>query len=332
VTGNTSIRGQPAIIEAPPPGPSGSAAVYWKPNPSDLLSVVGRGVSQPEVLEVAQSLDFHPPRVVSLPMAPRKTIGKSAAIEAVRRATDGSQSPARAKLTSWSEVTTLLETTTGSNTAVPARVGDAPWTPIWAVLLTHEPSASSRSPLRKLGLVGATSGAVLALIHLDRGRADPAWFAHITNRSEAALHCTNSSGPRPPFGVLTRDEERLEVRRTAASFLGPSETATVEAKLTTYTALEQATSGTLDCIQIDCSLRELVWTKIVVVHARSGTTVPCPLTSPTTTPLVTTYTRVEVPTGATTFCRIQPSWPSRLQSLVGPVVESVRAKRRRHPS
>jgi hypothetical protein len=105
--------------------------------------------------------------------------------------------------------------------------------------------------------------------------AHQAWFAALTNRDPSLRGCPGGSTARLPFGVLTRDEESYEesyVATSSSSSPAPQgaqeATRSVILKLTTVPALNRADPGLYGgCVQQNCTLDELVWPTIAVVHA-----------------------------------------------------------------
>ncbi len=102
------------------------------------------------------------------------------------------------------------------------------------------------------------------------------WFATLSDRDPTLKGCPGGSSARVPFGVLTRDEEAYAVRNPPVTAMVHLQ-ASVELKLTTVPALNRADPGLYGgCVQQSCSIDELVWPTIAVIHAPGGRTLSCP--------------------------------------------------------
>ena len=121
---------------------------------------------------------------------------------AARRAARASWQRADAKLSSWTETTTLLAAHTGHDPAAgPGTLRAAPWQPVWSILLTGLNGSPARSAL---SVVDAATGKPVYTAAVSTR-----WFAALTDRDPAIDGwCQGGSTARLPFGVLTRTEER----------------------------------------------------------------------------------------------------------------------------
>ncbi|HEY7915608.1 MAG TPA: hypothetical protein VIC86_01400, partial [Acidimicrobiales bacterium] len=150
-----------------------------------------------------------------------------------------------------------------------------------------------------------------------------AWFAALTDRDPELGGCPGGSTARLPFGVLTRDEESYAVR--AAVVPGSTgETTSVILKLTTIPALNRADPGLYGgCVQQNCSLPELVWPSIVIVHAPAGQKVACLPPEASVPPgyrprQVKQYVRIGVTGSGEIACGPLPPWVDQLKDLSPP--------------
>jgi hypothetical protein len=318
------VQGHPGLLEEGPPDPRFIGA-YWKPTASHLLSVVGYKLPAATVIQVARQVTFSPPDVVSLPVQPGPIVTKTSAVAAAKRATHLSRPSAQAKLSSWSEVSALLR----ADHATPssgASVIPNPWKPVWAVLLTgNSPGAgststSSRSSGAELVVVDAASGKALAVGAV----AHHAWFAALTNRDPSLRGCPGGSTARLPFGVLTREEESYVATSFPAPLGAPGATRSVILKLTTVPVLNRADPGLYGgCVQQSCSLDELVWPAIAVVHAPAGKTLAC-LPPWASYPAgyqpkqVRQYVTISVAGSSGVICGPVPKWVNQLADLAPP--------------
>ncbi|HEX9032111.1 MAG TPA: hypothetical protein VF834_09725 [Streptosporangiaceae bacterium] len=276
-----TIEGHPGLVAIGPPDPD-FLGVYWKPSRGYLLSAVGYRVPASVVVRVARHVVFRPPGVVTLPLASGPVIPRPAAIAAARRTVRSRWPNARASLSSWTEISALLSFSQRTAVPVPADLRGRPWRPVWAVLLTG-PSSTARS---SLVVVDAATGHPMT----TRPAAGK-WFAALTDRAAATGRCPGGSSARVPFGVLTRDEETY-VTGDAAGPSGPSTTGpgstgpsttgpgkpklTVRLVLSTIPAVNRADPGLYGgCVQVNCSLDQLVWVVITTVRAAPGHTVQC---------------------------------------------------------
>ncbi len=320
------VQGHPGLLEEGLSDPH-FIGIYWKPTKSDLLSVVGYKLPAATVVDVVQHVAFSPPGVVSLPVQPGPVVTKTSAIATARGTTNLSRASAQAKLSSWSEISALVQADhAGTGLTVPSNVTQEPWKPVWAVLLPGtSPSAgststSSTSSGTELVVVDAASGKVLSVGAI----AHRAWFAALTNRDPSLGGCPGGSTARLPFGVLTRDEETYVTTSSPAPLGAPGATRSVILKLTTVPVLNRADPGLYGgCVQENCSLDELVWPTIVVVRAPAGKTLSClpPWASylPGYHPKqVGQYVTIGVAGNAGVLCGPVPNWVNPLQDLAPP--------------
>jgi hypothetical protein len=322
------VQGHPGLLENGPPAAL-FIGVYWKPTAGVLLSTVGYKVPSSIVVQVAQRVRMTPPGEVPLPIT-AGPVARSAAITAARRTAFIAGATVEAKLSSWTEVTTLLQAghdgTGGTAAAFPSVA--APWAPVWAVLLSP-----LRSPGPRLAARPGTAAAATQLVVVDAatGQAQletptgggTAWFAALTDRDPELGGCPGGSTARLPFGVLTRDEESYAV--LAAVVPGSTgETTSVILKLTTIPALNRADPGLYGgCVQQNCSLPELVWPSIVIVHAPTGQKVACLPPEASVPPgyrprQVKQYVRIGVTGSGEIACGPLPTWVDQLKDLSPP--------------
>jgi hypothetical protein len=325
------VRAKSGLLETGPPDPQ-FVGVYWKPLAGDLLSVVGYKLPAATVVEVAQHVTFNAPGEVSLPIAPGPIVTASRAVSVARQASHRTRSTAQAKLTTWTEIAAVLQA--GHNAVAiskPAHVTDAPWQPAWAVLLSGPHSRFSSSSSRtSTGSSNEPSSSVGELVIIDaasgkvwKTMATPShqsWYAALTNRDPTTRGCPGGSTARLPFGVLTRDEAAYTGAHAAAL---PTQggTTSMVLKLTTVPALNRADPGLYGgCIQQNCSLRELVWPTMVVVHAAPGETLAC-LPPWASSPdgyqpkRVHQYVTISVAESTAIYCGGIPRWVQQLRDL-----------------
>lgn len=321
------IQGHPGLLESGPPGPR-FIGIYWKPTSSDLLSVVGYKLPASTLIDVAQHVTFSPPGVVSLPVQPGPIVTKASAVAAARRATQLSGSSARAKLSSWAEVSALLQADhSGGNLTVPTDVAQEPWKPVWAVLVSGaSPTAGSKSSSS-----ASSSGTEVVVVNAASGKAEivgaianHAWFAALTNRDPSLGGCPGGSTARLPFGVLTRDEETYLATSSPAPLGTRGATRSVILKLTTVPALNRADPGLYGgCVRQNCSLNELVWPVITVVRAPAGKKLSCLPGWASYPPgyrpkQVSQYITIGVAGSRGILCGPVPRWVNQLQDLAPP--------------
>jgi len=323
------VQGHPALLESGPPAAL-FIGVYWKPTAGVLLSTVGYKVPSSVVVQVAQRVRMTPPGEVPLPLTAGPVVARSAAITAARRAVTIVRATVEAKLSSWTEVTTLLyagnDGTMTPKAALPSV--SAPWAPVWAVLLSSVRSTGAPNAARpgstateiQLVVIDAASGQAQLAV---REGGDTSWFDALTDRDPGLGGCPGGSSARLPFGVLTRDEE-AHVARSAAIPGAAEETTSVILKLTTVPTLNRADPGLYGgCLQQNCSLPELVWPSIVIVHAPGGRTVAC-LPPDASVPLgyqprqVAQYVRISVTGSGEIACGPLPVWVDQLKDLAPP--------------
>jgi len=259
------IRGHRGLVQTRPA--TGFLGAYWKPRSAFLVSVVGYKLPAPVVIRAARHLAFSPPRVVPLPVTPGPIVTRVAAIAAARRSAGRARLRATAKLSSWTEVSTLVGYAS-RQTPAPDPTG-APWRPVWAVRLT-------RADGPWLVVVDAASGRV----QLSRSAPRGLWFSALTDR-DLMRTCPGGSTARLPFGVLTRTEERYATGwRPAYWSKGARESTRLV--LTTVPAVNHADPSMYGgCVLQNCTLRELVWVVIATSRARPGHRLTCqPFSSP----------------------------------------------------
>lgn len=324
------VQGHPGLLEDGPPAPQ-FIGVYWKPTTSDLLGVVGYKLPAATIIDVAQHVAFSPPGMVSLPVQPGPIVTKTSAVVTARGAAHLSRSSAQAKLSSWTEISALLQAGhAATGLTVPSDVTQEPWKPVWAVLLTGtSPSAgpastSSKASGTELVVVDASSGKAL----ITGAIARQAWFPALTNRDPNLGGCPGGSTARLPFGVLTRDEETYVATSSPGPLGAPGATRSEILKLTTVPVLNRADPGLYGgCVQQNCSLDELVWPTVVVVRAPAGKTLSCLPGSVSVPPgyhpkQVSQYVTIGVTIGvagiAGIVCGPVPNWVNQLQDLAPP--------------
>jgi hypothetical protein len=266
-----AVEGHRGYLETGQPDTS-VAGVYWKPDRSYLISVVGFHVRAAVVLKAARHVTFTKPGIIALPVVAGPAVGRQAAITAARHRAGAGWPAATAKLSSWSEISALLPRGRVSvkPSQVPASLQRAPWRPAWAVLLSRGAGSSRRS---RLVVVDAQAGQPeLATIASQRRQS---WYSELADRAARSQVCLGGSTSLVPFGVLTRDEASY-----ADGWQPPVHaqhaTTTMHLLLSTVPAVNKADNGLYGgCIQQSCSVGELVWVTIVVVRADPGTTVSC---------------------------------------------------------
>jgi hypothetical protein len=317
-----AVQGHSALLETGPPSPQ-FIGVYWKPTSHDLLSVVGYKVPASIVIRVARQISFRHPGSVSLPVTPGTITSKSSAIAAARRRFHRSVSNAKAKLTSWTEVTTMLGTSHKSVNAstVPSNLMATPWEPIWIVLASlKEPGSGSGAAAKEIVVIDAASGRIDLTTPTG---SDSSWFAALTDRNPKLSGCAGGSRVRLPFGVLTRVEENRVARTLTPPGVAGSSTSAI-VKLSTVRALNRADPSLYGgCVQVDCSLNELVWPTIAVIRSRPEGTLAClpPWASypPGYQPKqVRQYVTVGVSGSTEINCGSVPKWVNRLKDLAPP--------------
>ncbi|MGH3298347.1 MAG: hypothetical protein ACRDP7_41805 [Trebonia sp.] len=317
-----TVQGHRGLLEGGPPAPQ-FQGVYWKPGGTYLLSVVGYKLPGPAVLKAARHVSFTPPGAAALPVAAGPVITRQQAVAAARRAAGLARSRAAAKLSSWTEITALLQADhPGQRTvSAPDPLTGPPWRPVWAVLLTPAGAAAGSAPQPALVIIGAASGRPELTA---RPGAHPAWFAALTDRDPAGQdRCPGGSSARLPFGVLTRDEQSYLTAAPAAAGTGNA-IISVMLKLATVPAVNKADPGLYGgCAEQDCSLGQLVWVTIETVRARPGTTVAC-LPASASYPAgyhpkqVTQYYAISVPGNAGIGCGPLPGPLKTLEDLAPP--------------
>lgn len=317
-----TVQGHRGLLEGGPPAPQ-FQGVYWKPGGAYLLSVVGYKLPGSVVLRAARHVSFSPPGVVALPVAPGPVITRQQALAAARRATGLARSRAAAKLSSWTEITALLQADHPGQPPVsaPDPLAEAPWRPVWAVLLTPAGAAAGSAPQPALVIIGAASGRPELT---TRPGANPAWFAALTDRDPTRQYqCPGGSTARLPFGVLTRDEQSYITGPPTVAGTGQPITS-VMLKLATVPAVNKAAPGLYGgCAEQDCSLGQLVWVTIETVRARPGTTLACLPPTASYPPgyhpkQVTQYYTISVPGNSGIGCGPLPGPLKTLEDLAPP--------------
>jgi hypothetical protein len=314
------VQGHAGLLESGPPDPQFVGA-YWKPTTEDLLSVVGYKVPASVVVQVAQHLAFSPPGTVSLPVASGPIVTRSTAIGVAKRAVQFPVASATAKLSSWTEAMALLQASQdGADTStVPSSVSTAPWEPIWVVLIV---SSSKSAPTRELVVVNGASGR--PELTTPAGSRST-WFVALTDRDPSVGGCPGGSSTRLPFGILTRDEEGYTARATTSPGAAGDTTSTI-LKLTTVPVLNRDDPGLYGgCLRQSCSLDELVWPTIAVIHAPSGKTLACLPDWASYPPgyqpkQVKQYVTISVPGNSEIDCGSLPRWVNQLKDLAPPAV------------
>src|SRR5258708_6982329 len=182
------IEGHHALVGSGPPDPL-FAAVYWKPASGYLIAAGGYKLPVRVVLRAASHVTFEPPGTISLPVVPGSIVTRKAAEAASRQSAGGLAHNASAKLSSWTEVATLLSAhTRPAAPAAPAPLRAAPWQAIWVVVAGQ------------MTVIEAGTGRVVATM---KGGAATNWFAALTDRDPAAANrCPGGSSARLPFRLL----------------------------------------------------------------------------------------------------------------------------------
>jgi hypothetical protein len=310
-----SVHGHPALLERPPapPGVGSFINVYWKPRSQSLVSAVGYKLKVQMVLAIAGTVSTVPAGVVSLPMKPGGIVGRSTAIRHARAFIDFPHAHFRAKLSSLTEIQTVLQSTWYGYIAerAPASLKATPWRPVWAVLATksHRPAM--------LVVIDGRSGAEEFLGGVGRA---PSWFAALTER-DPGLHagCPGGSTARLPFGVPTRNEQAFTLRDRNAPNAQHLRTIVVM-KLTTVRVLNRVDRPLYACIQ-DCKIDELVWPDIEETVAPAGSAFPCPAASsmgpgPAIRPKRSRAAfGISVVDNSESGCHALPKWVFRLKDL-----------------
>ena len=278
--------------------------VEWRATTNTTMSVNAFLVESAQVLAVARALRFHPPVVLALPLVAGHVVTRAQAISAA--ATSG-QTVIGAKLTSFTEVSTLIQAQlrTTSDLGEPSDLAATPWRPIWAVLLGK---ASS-----DLVLIDAASGEVE---WRTSAPIDAGWFQALTDRGSNLPGCLGGTTTRIPFGVLTRTEESY----AQPGRLPPSSgsTVTTQYKLVSLAALNRTGQGE-GCVQY-CSLEQVVWIMVAVTKAPRGSTVVCPIPSlgRGSASKVAEYTQFAFGNAAGINCSGPEAWYLDLEDLAPP--------------
>lgn len=260
-TRSVVVEGHHALAGIGPPDPL-FPAVYWKPDSRYLITVGGYKLPVQVVLRAASHVTFEPPGTISLPVVPGPIVTRKAAEAAARQSAAGLAHNASAKLSSWTEVATLLAAhTRGAAPAAPAPLRAAPWQPIWVVLAGQ------------VTVIDAANGRIVATM---KGSAGTKWFAALTDRDPAAAtRCPGGSSARLPFGVLTRTEELYTASQSPGHWLAGG-IGSMRLVLSTVPAVNKADPSMYGgCMQQNCSIRQLVWVTITTDHPRPGHTLQC---------------------------------------------------------
>lgn len=257
------VDGKPGYVGTGKPDPR-FVNVYWKLASRYLLSVSGYKVPEREVLRVARHTRFTPPNTTSLPLDPGTVVTRNAAVAAARRSARGRPQVANAKLTSWTEASTLLSAHTGrAAPSAPDPLRARPWRPVWAVLLS---AAGERS----LVLVDGGTGKTVTV--LDAGQ--PRWYSALTDRAGGG--CPGGSTARLPFGVLTRDEASYAAG-LGSQHWPPGVKGSTRIVLSTVPEVNAADPGLYGgCIQQNCSIAQLVWVTITTERGIGAHRLQCP--------------------------------------------------------
>jgi hypothetical protein len=273
VGGKTSARrvtveGHPGYLETGQPDPA-FVGVYWKPGKAYLISVVGYRLGAAVVLRTARHVTFTRPGIIALPVVPGGIVSRQAAIAAARQRAGPGWPVTAARLSSWSEISALLQRDGLKAGHLPDSLARAPWRPAWAVLLTR---GQATSRLSALVVVGARAGRAELMTAAGQRRA---WFSDLTDRAAHSQACPGGSTSLVPFGVLTRDEASY-VNGWQPPVHAKHATTTMHLLLSTVPAVNKADNGLYGgCVQQSCSIDELVWVMIVIVRADPGRTVSC---------------------------------------------------------
>jgi hypothetical protein len=319
------VQGHRALLASGAPDPA-IIVVYYKPRRSDLISVAGYQVPAAAVLRAARSTVFTRPGLAALPVAPGPVLRRARAVSiALRAAPPAARAATRlesARLSSWTELATLLAGD-GRALPVPPALAGEPWRPVWAVLLASA-GGSAASPGAGRGGRGylvveaAASGTVL----LARPVTGPAgWFAALTDR--AGHGCPGGSSAAVPFGVLTRAEETFAVSAGARPARSQWQTST-RLVLSTVAAVYRADPSIYGgCFQQRCSIRQLVWITFTTVRALPGKTISCLPGSVSVPPgyhpaQVREYVTISVPGNVEIACGRIPGWLAHIADLAPP--------------
>jgi len=283
-----------------------TVAVEWRATTNTTMSVVGFLVKTAQVLAVVRALRFHPPVVLALPLGPGRIITRGQALAA---SAPSGQPVVGAKLTSFTEVSALIqaERRTSSDLGEPADLANAPWKPLWAVLLAK---ASTN-----LVLVDAASGEVE---WRTSAPASLGWFDALTDRDSSQPGCVGGTTARIPFGVLTRNEASYQPPLPPGAGAGADSTSTTQYKLVSVPALNREHAGE-GCVQY-CSLDTVLWVTVTVTKARRGTIVcPIPRLGDYPEPKVAEYTRFSFGDAAGISCTPPQAWYLSLTDLAPPL-------------
>jgi hypothetical protein len=255
------VQGRPALLENGASRGQPFIGIYWKHDASHLLSVVGYKMQQSTVLRVAAHVHARLGAVMPLPLNPGRIVSRGVAVSEARGSVPFHPGSTRAKLSSWTEVLSLVP----EKFRVPAGFGPTPWHPIWVVMVAH------RDHQPQMVLINAHSRGVAFSATVGHRSG---WFEALTDRDpNLDRGCPGGSSARLPFGIMTRTEEAYALRDSGGSSLVGRirVTNTVIMKLTTISAIHR-----LGCTKQDCGPYDLLWPRIEVTRAAPGKTLPCP--------------------------------------------------------
>ncbi|HEV3312813.1 MAG TPA: hypothetical protein VG815_20060, partial [Chloroflexota bacterium] len=305
-----TVQGRPALLEEGASRGLPFIGVYWKQGPSHLLSVVGYKESQSIVLRVANHVHARLGGVIPLSANPGHIVSRATAVVKARRWVSFSPGPAKAKLSSWTEVFELVLKRFSFPSSFPPT---PPWQPLWAVLVAH------RDHFPRLVLIDAHSGSVLFSASAgDRSR----WFEALTDRDPSLRRgCPGGTSARLPFGILTRHEEAYTLRGSGGSSLvGRLRVKNIVImKLTTISAIHY-----IGCTKQDCGPYDLLWPRIDVTQAPLGKLLPCdvgwgPMAGHVAkTKMTNQYFSISAGGNSESGCGPLPRWVLRLKDLAPP--------------
>ena len=310
-----TVQGHEALLENAASRGMPFIGVYWKQGAGHLLSVVGYKESQSVVLRVADHVHARLGGVIPLPLNPGRIISRAAAVSVARHSMPFHAVPARAKLSSWTEVLNLLPEKFFVQSGFPP----TPWHPVWAVMVTH----SGHVP--RLVLIDAHSG-WLAFTASAGDRSG--WFEALTDRDPTLHHgCPGGTSARLPFGIMTRHEEAYTLRGSGgSSMVGRVRVKNIVImKLTTISAVHY-----IGCTKQDCGPYDLLWPRISVTLAPPGQLLPCdvgwepPHLRIVKPKMAKQYFSISAGNDSEGGCGPLPGWVSRLEDLAPPPAHATR--------